>query len=313
MTAAFNNEESEEVILDGGYRVATGLQMPTEDDIKVQSTWATFPESWFEQWDDKAIQNALVATGGEQRYLKSRVKRRRRIRNQSELGKCNASSNASGGEQIREVQGMADIPLADCFTYIQVNGGVDEGSSLPSTFTNIQKVGLCPYSLQVGGMTKRFPNNAFKKSQVAPDIWAQAVHESARFRAVKCVKLPTDDFELFCRAAAIAIARKMPIVWAWHVGRNGSSLKNGMMQLGNGVGNHSNLIHEGKWVGGKTLVQPDNQNSWGPVANEVYGPKGASWGEGGFGLTTMEGLFSCVKYHPPYILVSFGADDQEAE
>jgi hypothetical protein len=302
--------ETEVFDLPGGHRVGTGLLASTAEDVKLTSTWATFPESWL--WDDKQIKEALAPAGAVQRYTVTRSRRRKRMRNQGELGKCNASSNASGMEQLREIQGMPHEPIADCYTYCLVNGGVDEGSTLPSTFSNMQKVGPSPYRLQCGGLTKLFPNNVFRKSQVPKDIWEQATVECKRFKAVRAVKLPTGDFETFCRAAATAIARGLPIIWAWHVGRSGSSLKSGYMQLAKGVGNHSNLIHDGKYVGGKTLVHPDNQNSWGPVDDPIYGAKGPSWGEGGFGLTTMEGLFSCVPWHPPYCLVSIGADENDA-
>jgi hypothetical protein len=309
MSAAFNQPESEEVILDGGYRVGTGLQLPGEEGIKLMASWPTFPNGWL--WDDDKIKNALVGTGGAQRYQLDRKKRARRVRNQAQLGKCNISSNASGQEQCRENQGMPDEPLNDTFTYIRLNGGKDEGTGLPQTFTDMQKTGVSPCRLQCGGMTKIFPLDAYLKKQVPADVWQAAVEAAGRFRSVKAMKLPLDDFETFCRAAATMIAARIPIVWAWHVGKLGSTLKNGFMQLGKGVGNHSNLIHSGKFVGGKTLLHPDNQNSWGPTKDLIYGPKGPSWGEGGFGLTTMEGLYECVKYHPPYGLISIGADEND--
>jgi hypothetical protein len=299
----------EQFKLPDGSVVGTGLLMPTVEEQKLTAAMPMFPQNWV--LDPKDIQRALLATGGAHRYIHERTTRRKRIRNQASLGKCNASSNASGAEQCREIQKMPHVPLSDCFTYIQVNGGRDQGSGLPSTFKNLQDVGVAPYMLQVGGMTKQFPNNAFNKSQVDPAVYRQAQIEAARFKGLKYFKLPTDNFQDFVIVAASAIARKLPIVWAWHVGANGSRLKNGYMQAETGArapGNHSNLIHSGKWMGGKNLVDPDNQNSWGPVEDEIYGPKGASWGEGGFALTTMEILFACAHIHPPYVQVASTAD-----
>ena len=299
--------DNEEFKIDGG-TVKTGLLMPTASDQKLTASLMSFPDAWM--LDDKAIEKALVING-QQRYLADRKKRAKRMRNQGMIGKCNASSNASGLEQCREIQGMPDIPLSDCFTYIQVNGGQDQGSTLPSTFDNLQKVGVAPYMLQCGGMTKQFPNDAFKKSQVPADIYQQAVIEAKRFIGVRFIRLP-NDFKGFTRAVASAIARKQPIVFAWMVGGNGSKLKSGYVQIAKGPGNHSNLFHSGKWVGGTELVHPDDENSWGPVQNELYGPKGASWGDGGFGLFTMEDAFACHHVHPSYIMVSAGIDDNDA-
>lgn len=301
--------DTEELILDGGYRVATGLLPMADEDIRLCSALDEFPDSWL--WSDEDIKDALVLNGID-RYTLDRKANAPRMRNQGSIGKCNASANAASMEQTRIRQGFFHIELSDCFTYIQVNGGGDNGSTLPSTFRNLQEQGMSPYRLQVGGLTKTFPNDVFRASQVDPDIYKQAQVESARFRGCRFVRLPLDSFEKFCRAAATCIARHIPIVWAWHVGSTGSRLNNGYMQLGKGPGNHANVTHSGKWVGGKTLVHPDNQNSWGPVLDTIYGPRGASWGEGGFGLTTMEGLFSCVRYHPPYALVSIGVDPNDS-
>lgn len=296
---------SEEVILDGGFRVATGLLPNQESDNLLCANLEDFPDDWI--WDGEDIQRHMVL-GGTDRYKLDRARRAFRMRNQGGLGKCNASSNASGMEQVREQQGFKHVELNDCFTYMQVNGGADQGSTLPSTFDNLQKVGVAPYRLQVGGMTKTFPNDVFKRSQVNAELYNQAQVEASRFKGVRFLKLPLGDFRKFCLAAATCIARGLPIVWAWHVGNNGSRLNSGYMQCSNGPGNHSNLIHSGKWVGGSELVHPDNQNSWGPTKDTIYGPSGPSWGEGGFGLATMEDLYSCVQYHPPYTMVSSGID-----
>lgn len=298
----------EQFKLPDGSLVGTGLLMPTPEEQKVMAAMPMFPQNWV--LDSKDIQRALVINGAH-RYIAERALRRKRMRNQASLGKCNASSNVSGVEQTREVQKMPHVALSDCFTYMQVNGGRDQGSGLPNTFENLQLVGVAPYLLQVGGMTKQFPNNVFNRSQVDPALYKQAQIEAKRFIGVRYYKIPTDKFENFVIVTASAIARKLPIVWAWHVGANGSRLKNGYMQADTGprdYGNHSNLLHSGKWIGGKNLVDPDNQNSWGPVEDEIYGPKGASWGEGGFALTTMEVAFSCARIHPPYVQVSVSAD-----
>lgn len=288
-----------------GHVVSTGLLMPTAEDQRLMSLMEPFPEDWI--WDPKDIEKALVVNGV-QRYTLDRKKRSFRMRNQAALGKCNGSANASGFEQAREVQGMQHVPLADCYTYMLCNGGKDQGSGLPTTFTSAQTHGFSPYHLQVGGITKTFPNDAYNTRQVPADIMAQARIEAQRFMGVRLLKLPVGDFQLFCRVVATVIARRLPIIWAWHVGGPGSRLNNGYMQVSKGVGNHANLLHSGKWVGGKNLVDPDNANSWGPTANPLYGPSGPAWGEGGFGLCRMEDAYACAHIHPPYIMISASAD-----
>jgi hypothetical protein len=303
--------ETYEVVLDG-HRLGTGLLMPTVEEVLLSNALMAYPTEWL--MPPKDIERCLIING-KQRYIGDRMKRKKRMRNQDRLGKCNASSNASGGEQCRETQGMPHIALSDCFTYLQVNGGRDEGSGLPSTYDNCQKVGWSPYLLQCGGMTKTFPNNAYNKSQVPADVLKQAYIEASRFKGIRFVRLPTDNFKLFCHASASAIARDQPIIFAWHVGENGSRLNNGYVQVGKGardLGNHSNVFHSGKWVGGTEMVHPDDQNSWGPVEDEIYGPKGPAWGDGGFGLFTMEDAFRCAHIHPPYIMVSIGIDETDA-
>lgn len=294
----------EQFIVDG-HIVSTGLRMPTAEDNRLMATMETFPEDWI--WDPKDIEKALVINGS-QRYMLDRKKRAFRMRNQSALGKCNGSANASGFEQIREIQGMAHVPLADCYTYIGCNGGKDQGSGLPTTFTYAQTNGFSPYLLQCGGITKTFPNDAYNARQVPADVMAQAKIESRRFMGVRLSKIPLGNFQLFCQVTATAIARRLPVVWAWQVGGPGSRLNNGYMQVSKGMGNHANLLHSGKWVGGKNLVDPDNENSWGPTADPLYGPPGPAWGENGFGLCTMEDAYACAHIHPPYIMISASAD-----
>ncbi len=289
----------------GGHLVSTGLLPNTAEDNLLCANLADFPDDWI--YDAEMIKKLLDGD----RYKADRAKRKFRMRNQSQLGKCNASANATAVEQIREQQGFQHVELNDCYTYARVNGGRDQGSTLPSTFKDIQN-GVAPYRLQVGGLTKEFPNDIYNKSQVDPALWRQAEIESERFKIVSIMRLPLDDFDKFCRVAATAIARGLPIVWAWHVGGNGSRLTNGYMNLGSGPGNHANCIHSGKWVGGKELVHPDNQNSWGPTEDPIYGPKGPAWGESGFALTTMEGLYACAHNHPPYIVISAGIDPNDS-
>ena len=304
------SDEFEMVKTDSGVYLGTGLQMPTADDTALMARLEVFRDDWI--WTEDQIKNALLING-KQRYLADRDKRRYRVRNQSSLGKCNASSNTSAIEQIREQQGMNHEALADCHAYIHVAGGVDQGSTLPSTYKSMAEVGVSPYRLQVGGMTKMFPNDVYSRSQVEPAMMEQADFEAKRFMGVRLMKVPIGDFCKFKAVMATGLARGLGCIFAWHVGRNGMRIKNGYFQPDHGkTGNHSNLLHSGKWVGGDDLVHIDVMNSWGPVQDETYGPKGASWGEGGFALGTMADAFSCAHVHQPYFIISAGADEMDA-
>lgn len=298
---------SETIIrLDDGSEVATGLLMPTTQEIALLAALPMFDQNLM--LDDKQIE-ARLRKNAVDVYKEKRKKRQKRMRNQGGLGKCNASSNTAAMENNRENQGMPHVALSDCFGYACVNGGRDAGSGLYRTFDSYQTVGCSPMQVQVGGVTKTLPNNFYNFNQIDKALYAQAKIEAKRFVGWEFYKLPIDDFATFCRAAASAIALDMQIIWAWHVGAAGSRITNGYMNLGGGPGNHSNCIHSGKWRGGKTLVDPDNQNSWGPSVDPLYGNVGGNgWGEGGFALTTMEGLYSCVRNHGIYVQTSVAID-----
>ncbi len=125
--------------LPDGSVVGTGLLMPTLEEQRVMSAMPMFPENWI--MEPKDIERALVINGA-QRYISERVKRKKRMRNQGSLGKCNASSNASGVEQTREIQKMPHVALSDCFTYMQVNGGKTVDQGCQTRFKTCNQLGL---------------------------------------------------------------------------------------------------------------------------------------------------------------------------
>lgn len=302
------SETSEQFKLDDGVIVGTGLNMPNADEKLVMAALAEYPEGMY--LDSAEIERRLVRNG-EQVYLKKRKKRAKRVRNQDVLGKCNASSNASGIEQLREEQGMPDVALSDCHLYSLVNGGQDRGSGLVTTFEKVQQVGISPMQVQVGGMLKTLPNNFYNRKQVDAALIKQADIEAKRFLGFEFYKAPL-KFDDYCRAVASAVARDQAVVFAWHVGNNSMRLKNGYAVVGHGVGNHSNLIHSAKWVGGRTLIHPDDMNSWGPCVDPLRGKTGGSgWGEGGFALFTMEDMFACAQHHCTYIITSVRPDPND--
>lgn len=292
-----------------GAQVKTGLLLPNADEMKLMANVAELPESFYK--DDKYIEKRLLQNG-QHRYKADRERRRKRMRNQASLGKCNASSNCTGLENTRENQGYPDIALSDCHVYSNGNGGGDNGMALITTFTQMQQTGASPMQVQVGGMTKTLPNDVYNRRQFDREVLKIADQEAKRFRGFEFYKAPMESFEKYCRALASAIADGFQVVFAWHVGGGSMRLSNGYAQPGRGPGNHSNVIHSGKWVGGKTLVHPDDQNSWGPSINPLYGPTGGQgWGEGGFALFTMEDIWACAHNHCTYIMTSATVDPND--
>lgn len=298
--------ETEQFKLEDGSVVGTGLLMPTAQETKLMSVMAAYPERMLLDWSD--IEKRLMING-QQRYLADRKKRRKRMRNQANLGKCNGSSNTSAVENLRSNQGMPDIPLSDCFAYACVNGGRDQGSGLINTLTSIQQIGISPMQIQVGGMTKTLPTDFYNFSQISSALVTQAKIEAKRFLGFEYFKAPIDSAESYIHALASAIARDQQVIFAWHVGNNSMRLNNGIVQVGRGPGNHSNLFHSAKWVGGKTKVLFDDQNSWGPSVNALYGPvQNYGWGEEGFGLFDPYDAFACANNHCTYICTSVRVD-----
>lgn len=301
--------DNEEFRLDDGVVVSTGLNMPTDAEQLLMAALPEYSQEFY--LDDKEIERRLVQNG-RQVYLEKRKKRSHRMRNQSRLGKCNGSSNASGVEQLREVQGMPEIAISDCYAYSLANGGQDRGSALITTFTQMQEAGTAPMEIQVGGMTKVLPNDFYNRRQVDAALIKQADIEAKRFMGWEFYKAPMDSFANYCRAVASALAREQPVVFAWHVGNNSMRLRNGHVVVGRGPGNHSNLMHSAKWIGGRNLIEPDDQNSWGPAKNALWGPTGgAGWGEDGFGLFTMEDMWACARNHCTYIMTSVKVDPND--
>ena len=301
--------ETESFVLPDGTPVGTGLLMPTEDEQLVMATLAEYPDGMM--LEDRDIEGLLVING-EQRYKKDREKHKKRMRNQSQLGKCNASSNATGLENTRENQGFVDVALSDCHLYSRVNGGSDRGSGLITTFSEVQERGIAPMLVQVAGREIVLPNNAYNRRQFDPAALKQADIEAKRFLGWEFYKAPMESFEKYARALASALARGHQVIFAWHVGGGSMGLRNGYAVVGRGAGNHSNCLHSAKWVGGRTLVHPDDQNSWGPSINPLYGPTGGQgWGEGGFALFTMEDVWACAHNHCTYIVTSAMIDKND--
>ena len=287
--------------LDGGFTVNLGLNLPDAEERALMAQSPAYPES--RMLEDKDIQRGLP-TG---HYLAERKRWRPYMVNQNPLGKCNTSALKAAMEQIRSNQGMPHVCLSDNDAYMQINGGQDNGSALIRAFELAQKRGIAPLRIQVEGKEYRIPLDVYSQRKLPQSVLAAATQEAARFRGWEWYRAPK-DFKSFARCVASELARRNPVVFAWHVGSGSMRLNNGYVVTGRGNGNHANCFHSGKWVGGNDLVHPDDRNSWGPSIDPDYGAPGQSWGDGGFALFTMEQAFACVQYHDAYIVTSARPD-----
>jgi hypothetical protein len=288
----------------GGFEVALGLNLPDKDE---QALMAQSPEYPQERMLDLAdIKKALA----DDFYLQERKRFAKFMINQNPLGKCNASALKGALEQIRENQGMKHVILSDNDAYMQMNGGRDSGSALIRAFQVAQKRGVAPLEFDVNGSSYSIPLNAYADRHMPSAARAAADNEAKRFRGWEWYRAPRAYSE-FARCVASELARRNPIVFAWHVGNNSMRLRNGYVVTGRGRGNHATMFQSAKYVGGQDIVHPDCKNSWGPSLNPKYGRQGQSWGDRGYALFTMEQAFACNQWHDTYIVTSARPDYED--
>jgi hypothetical protein len=278
-------------LLDGNY-VAAGLSMPTPGDIQESLKYPLYSSDRF--LDPKDIERSLA----NDRYKTFRRLRSPLIINQGSIGKCTCSSVVGAYHNRRQLDGMANVALADSHLYMNINGGRDAGSGLLNALRYVETKGVSPVLVDVNGQEQRFPLTAFNRRQVEARLLRAADLAAPTFQSFEAYRVPTNDYPTFKIAIASAIARDHQIIVAVQAGRSFSTLRQGYVQQSTGFGNHAVLVHSGKWVGGEDLVHPDIQNSWGPTKNALYGRVGGNgWGEDGFGLITMSSLWQCAKTH----------------
>lgn len=284
---------------DGG-KVATGNLVPAA----LPRLFSEFDDS--NNLDDKDIEKLLKNDV----YKQQRTKYSKWVIQQSSVGKCNTSAAVGGLYRIRDKAGMRHVPLADNHLYWRINGGQDQGSMLHDGMRVVRDGGVSSRILQVNGKDYRIPDLVYNVKQLPAGVVAAANADGQRFKSFEPRRLP-EDYKSFVRAVASALARGYVIVFAWHVGNASMRLNNGYAVPGNGPGNHATLFHSGRWVGGQDLVHPDCLNSWGPTQDAIYGPRGSGWGDGGYGLFTMQQAFACRRYHDFYVMTGCCDDPQD--
>lgn len=281
-----------------------GLNLPNSQELALMESSPVYPEE--RMLEDKDIQRGLPSGW----YLQERKRVAPWMINQNPLGKCNASAMIGAFDQIRDNQGMPHVVLSDCDAYMQMNDGRDQGSALISAFQVAQTRGVSPRTLDVGGRQVVIPLDIYDNRRLSSEVRAAADKEASRFRGWEWYRAPR-TFSEFARCLASELARRNPVVFAWDVSNASMRLNNGYVVTGRGKGNHANVFHSAKWVGGRDLVHPDDRNSWGPTQSEEYGKRGQSWGDGGFALFTMEQAFACNQWHDTYIVTSARPDHKD--
>ena len=287
--------EQEVFDLPEGGQVKTGLLLAQPGEVMPMV--GEYPDA--ELLDNKDIERSLAGN----LYLQERKRMAPYIINQATVGKCCPSANVGAVDQVRDNAGMPHEALSDNHLYWRVNGGVDSGASLISTFKEIQRGGIGRRIVTVDGKQYRIPGDIVNRRQLPANVVNAADTDGQLFVAMEAYLVPK-DYAKFVRVVATALAKRQPIVWAWHVGQAGMRLSNGYLNQGRGPGNHANVAHSAKYVGGADIVHPSNRNSWGPTVDALFGPMGTGWGEGGFALVTMQDFYACSRYHDFYVVTS---------
>ena len=216
---------------------------------------------------------------------------------------CNASATVGGIHNVRDMAGHKHVVLSDCYLYMNINGGRDNGSMLADGF-RFAEGGIAPRSFTYNGKTYNIPHNVYQKRQVSAELLKAADVVAKEYTTWEAYRLPVGDYATFKRYLASALALDYQVVFAWHVNNASMRLRNGYVAVGNGPGNHATLWHSAKYVGGSDVIHPDMQNSWGGGnPDPAYGPPNtAGWGEGGFGLFTMQDAYRCAHNHVFWVI-----------
>lgn len=285
--------ENEQFQLPDGTLVGTGMLRMAGGP---RETLKAFPEDLL--LDDADLKKLLSRAT----IKEMRDRRRKRVRNQGQIGSCCPVSVVSCFEETQVRSGRPHTPLQPEHLYARINGGGDNGALLQDAMVEMVRNGCGPAgSVPPGTYSRRQQGNV-----------AAADREGPRFKMHEPFALPT-DYRTYCRALASAIARDMLAEIAWHVTSSTMRLDGrGFCRVGRGPGNHASFLHWAEWVGGEELIVPDLGNSWGPTLDKLYGPPSPGWGEDGHGRIHMPDLFATRKYHQHFIVSSI-IDDPKGD
>lgn len=278
-----------------GQEMGTGLLLPTPESIQVAATYPVYGEEFY--LDKADIEKLLKGDV----YKTFRRLRAPWVPNQGNLGSCASQALVTAMHNRRNLDGLPHVALSPNYVYQAVNGGSDRGSLLTDNF-EMSKRGISPRRLKVNGTDAIFPNTVYNNRQVSAALMNAAKEAAKDYVSFEAYRLPVDNYETYRVAMASALATDSQVVTAWHVGNQSMNLRNGYIQVASGPGNHCTLNHTAKWVGGTDWIAPDVFGSWGPSVDPIYGPTSGGYGEGGFGLMTLQDSYRCAKYHAYYVI-----------
>ena len=209
-------------------------------------------------------------------------------KNQNGRGACNGYAEAGAAERARVRRGLEHIKLSGDFAYSQMNGGRDQGSMLDDGMRNSMKVGICSedlvrkHNLRWEYRADRFPKDCYE--------------EAERFKNWECYSIETEQ-ELYT-----ALALDFDCVVAVQAGGRGGLDQYGIVQWGNGPGNHSVMTDDVVYDARLGGLKCDLQNSW-----------DVTWGDQGRCYVTFERqLRQTVNCHGFYAVRS-SIDDPQGE
>ena len=155
------------------------------------------------------------------------------IKNQGQVGSCNAYAGVCALERVRDKKGLDRVELSPEYVYCHINGGRDEGSMLDDGMHWLLENGTCPASY--------VQHQTWLKGELRPEA-----HGAATFQALEAYGADTVE-EL-----ASGLASNFIGVIAVHATRDGFT---------NGVGNHAVLVDDVRVRYGQ--YEFDMSNSWG--------------------------------------------------
>lgn len=169
-------------------------------------------------------------------------------KDQNGRGACNGYAEAAALERNRVRRGQDHIRLSGDFAYSLMNGGQDRGSMLADGMRGMMQFGDCTEeTVKKHGLVHEYRKNRFPQ---------ECFTEAARFKGFECYRLDTEA-ELYT-----ALALGFDCVVAVQAGGSGGLDRNGIVQWGNGMGNHAvcvdGLVYDTQLGGFKV----DMQNSW---------------------------------------------------
>lgn len=207
-------------------------------------------------------------------------------KDQNGRGACNGYAEAGLLERARVRKGLDRVKMSGDFAYCLMNGGSDSGSMLSDAMQLMLSDGICSEdTVKKHGLVHEYRKNRFP---------SECFEEAKRYKGLETYHIDTEQEIL------TALALGFDVCVAVQAGGSGSLDRYGIVQWGNGQGNHSVMIDDAVYdtqLGGYKF---DHQNSW-----------GTRWGDNGRSYLTWDRHFrTSVNVHRFYAVRSATDDPQ---